>query len=55
MVRRSAKFINALMERQKDLGYVCFSGSGFRKTTFKIFLCLFAIRKLINGKHFPVK
>jgi hypothetical protein len=50
-------------------GYVCFSKSSFRETTFQIFLCLFAIRKVdqrktlssqqkhfsVNEKHFLVK
>ena len=34
---------------------VCFPESSFRKTTFQTFLCLFAIGKLVNGKHFLVK
>jgi hypothetical protein len=34
--------------------FVCLE-SGFRETTFQIFLCLFAIRKLVNGRYFPVK
>jgi len=34
------------------LGYVCFPESGFRKTTFQIFMCLFAIRKVGQRKIF---
>jgi len=30
----------------KILGFVCFPETGFRKTTFQTFLCLFAIRKV---------
>jgi hypothetical protein len=29
----------------RNYGYVCFLESGFRKTTFQTFLCLFAIKK----------
>jgi hypothetical protein len=32
------------------LGYVCFSESGFRETTFQTFLCLFATRKVGQRK-----
>jgi hypothetical protein len=31
-------------------GYVCFPESGFRKTTFQTFLCLFDIRKVGQWK-----
>ena len=34
----------------KFLGYVCFPGFTFWKTTFQTFLCLFAIRKVGQRK-----
>ena len=36
------------------LGHVCFPKFTFRETTFQTFLCLFAIRKVGQRKHFPV-
>jgi len=35
-----------LQESVFSFGCVCFPESGFRKTTFQTFLCLFAIRKV---------
>jgi len=37
------------------LSHVCLLKSCFREITFQTFLCLFALEKLVNGKHFPVK
>jgi hypothetical protein len=36
------------------LGCICFLESVFREITFQTFLCLFAIRKVVNVKHFLV-
>jgi len=36
-------------------GYICFSESGFRKTTFQTFCVCLPLEKLVNEKHFPVK
>ena len=38
-----------------DLGCVCFLESGFRKTTFQTFPCLFAIRKVGQRKTLSSK
>jgi len=35
-----------------NLGCVCFSDIGFRKTIFQVFLCLFVIRKVGQWKIF---
>jgi hypothetical protein len=34
---------------------ICFPENSLQETTFQTFLCLFALEKLVNGKHFPVK
>jgi hypothetical protein len=37
-------------KKKKHLGRVCFPKSGFQKTTFQTFLCLFAFRKVGQRK-----
>jgi hypothetical protein len=37
-------------ELENHVGYVCFSESGFRETTFQTFMCLFFIRKVGQRK-----
>jgi hypothetical protein len=39
-----------LQESIFSFGCICFPESGFRKTTFQTFLCLFAIRKFGQRK-----
>jgi hypothetical protein len=38
-----------------NIRLACLTGSSFLKIIFKIFMCLFIIKKLINGEHFSVK
>ena len=42
-------------KRKSNLDHVCFPKFTFRETTSQTFMCLFAIRKVVNRKHFPVK